>query len=64
MTPKSHNLFEYILEISAIPFWTMRPWMFLKLAQGRTTSYAFVPPSVRGKSLFPSVSNWRSMPRV
>ena len=49
MTPKPRNLFEYLTEISAIPFWCLRPMMFARLALGMTSSYPFVPANARQK---------------
>ncbi|WP_437222796.1 fatty acid desaturase [Planctomicrobium sp. SH661] len=47
MDPKPRNVFEYILEISGILFWLPRPWLFLKLALGRTKAYPFIPEKGR-----------------
>jgi fatty acid desaturase len=49
MDPKPKNLFEYLLEISAIPFWIFRPLTFARLATGQTHKYPFVPDNARGK---------------
>ena len=49
MTPKPRNLFEYLTEISAIPFWRLRPMMFARLALGMTSQYPFVPAKARQK---------------
>lgn len=49
MTPKPRNLFEYIVEITAIPFWCLRPFTFIRLAMGRTHVYPFVPENARRK---------------
>lgn len=49
MSPKPRNFFEYLVEISGITFWLVRPLMFFKLATGQTTKYAFVPANARQK---------------
>ena len=49
MDPKPKNLFEYLLEISAIPFWFFRPLTFARLATGQTGRYPFVPSNARRK---------------
>ena len=49
MDPKPRNLFEYLLEISAIPFWFFRPLTFARLATGQTKRYPFVPEKARRK---------------
>jgi fatty acid desaturase len=49
MDPKPRNLFEYVLEISAIPFWFFRPLTFTRLATGQTKQYPFVPENARRK---------------
>lgn len=49
MTPKPNTFFQYLLEISGLPFWWHRPMMFLALALGRTSRYAFVPERARAK---------------
>lgn len=49
MDPKPKNLSEYLLEISAIPFWFYRPLTFTLLAMGRTQRYPFVPANARKK---------------
>ena len=49
MTPKPRNLFEYLLEISSIPFWFQRPLTFLGLAMGQMKSYPFIPEKARQK---------------
>jgi fatty acid desaturase len=49
MTPKPRNFFEYLWEISSIPFWCLRPFMFIRLAMGQTQIYPFVPESARRK---------------
>jgi len=47
MTPKPRSYWEYVGEISAVPFWLFRPALFLRLAQGRTRVYPFVPDTAR-----------------
>ena len=47
MTPKPRNLWEYVVEISAVTFWLLRPALFLRLAQGRTHQYPFLPANAR-----------------
>ena len=49
MDPKPKNLFQYLLEISAIPFWFYRPLTFARLATGQTSKYPFVPENARRK---------------
>lgn len=47
MSPKPRNLFEYLLEISGLQFWCLRPLTFARLALGQTQQYPFVPASAR-----------------
>jgi len=47
MTPKPRNLWEYVCEISAVPYWFQRPALFIGLALGRTRKYPFLPASAR-----------------
>lgn len=47
MTPKPTTMAGYLMEISGIPFWAMRPVTFTLLAMGRTSRYQFVPASAR-----------------
>lgn len=49
MTPKPRNVWEYLVEISAITFWWNRPLMFFRLATGQTSRYPFVPENARRK---------------
>jgi fatty acid desaturase len=49
MDPKPKNLFQYLLEISALPFWFYRPLTFVLLATGQTRRYQFVPQNARRK---------------
>jgi len=49
MTPKPQTRGEYLYELSGIGFWLHRPWLFLKLALGRTQGYPFLPADARGK---------------
>lgn len=49
MDPKPASIAGYLWEISAIGFWLNRPWMFLKLAIGRTQAYPFIPENARTK---------------
>lgn len=49
MSPKPRNLFAYLLEISGVPFWCLRPVMFARLALGQTSQYPFVPAHARRK---------------
>ena len=49
MTPKPRTTLQYLLEISAIPFWLYRPLMFARLATGQTAMYPFIPQNARRK---------------
>ncbi|WP_010585219.1 fatty acid desaturase [Schlesneria paludicola] len=49
MSPKPRNVWEYLVEISAITFWCNRPLMFIRLATGQTGRYPFVPENARRK---------------
>ncbi|MDB5344938.1 MAG: des [Schlesneria sp.] len=46
-SPKPRNVWEYVCEISAVPFWLFRPAMFVGLAIGRIQKYPFLPASAR-----------------
>ncbi|MEZ6046264.1 MAG: fatty acid desaturase [Planctomycetaceae bacterium] len=47
MTPKPATFFQYLVELTGIPFWFYRPVMFLKLASGKASDYPFVPEKAR-----------------
>lgn len=47
MTPKPRNIFEYLLEISGILFWTARPVTFTRLSLGKIEKYQFLPENSR-----------------
>lgn len=47
MSPAPRNLWEYLREISAVPFWFYRPATFIGLALGRIQKYPFLPPTAR-----------------
>lgn len=47
MSPKPRTVWEYLWEISAIPFWLYRPSLFIGLAMGRIKKYPFLPASAR-----------------
>lgn len=47
MSPKPRTVWEYLWEISAIPFWLYRPSLFIGLAMGRIQKYPFLPASAR-----------------
>lgn len=49
MDPKPKNMFQYLVEISAIPYWFFRPLTFFRLATGQTRKYPFVPENARRK---------------
>ena len=49
MSPKPRNVWEYLVEISAITFWLYRPLMFFRLATGQTQKYQFIPENARRK---------------
>lgn len=47
MSPKPRTVWEYLWEISAVPFWLYRPSLFIGLAMGRIEKYPFLPASAR-----------------
>ncbi|MBS0202362.1 MAG: fatty acid desaturase [Planctomycetes bacterium] len=47
MTPKPRNMWEYLIEISAVQFWFFRPVTLLGLTLGRTKKYPFLPATAR-----------------
>ena len=46
-SPKPTSLLEYLVHVSGLPFWLMRPWELLEMAIGRKR-YPFIPDEARG----------------
>lgn len=47
MSPPPSSVWQYLWEISAVPFWLHRPSLFIGLTFGRIGRYPFLPTSAR-----------------